>query len=1165
MLLRVAAFEWRYATRRITFAAAAAGLALLGFVLASTGFGAQDIPVNSPYAIAYSIAFLSLTAVFALTVIVAPSLLRDAEHQMEEIVYATAVTKTGYLIGRLAGSCAVAGTAFLFGVVGMIAGALRHEPERLAPFAAGPYLRALAVFALPTMVFVAALLFAIAAFTRSALATYVGGVVVYVLYFASAVLTSSPLLAQSRPTTAEELATAALLDPFALAAFFEQTHYWTAAERGVRQVAASGNLLLNRLLWTAAAAVVIGIAHRRFAFRLAAKGRGVVEAETEPLPAATSPAKPKVAPSAWRTALSATRLEARALVRSWPFAAVLLLWVGAAAMQVHENVGRAEFGTALLPATGLVLGAVERALLFFALVVIVYFSGEIVWRERAARVAEIVDATPASSAAFLASKIAATWLVGAAMIAVAIAVGVALQLAAGYRPLQPALHASLFWFAGLPLALFAVLAVLLQTLAPHRYAGMLLAVAAAAYPLGAPVAPEHPLLRYAAAPGLQHSEMNGFGPAAATFAGLMAYWGAVACVLALVAHGAWRRGTDVRLRPRLRALPRRLGRGGRVAIVAAFVAAAALGGVLLRQMTAHGYESTDDALARRAAYERAHAATAADPMPSLAHVTARVDLHPGECRYRIRGSQRLQNRTSRTIATLPVTIRRGVRVHALTLDGRPAAGVDTRFGLHTFAASLAPGATAELAFDVEVDRGGFSAGVEHDVVANGSLIVGPSVLPAIGYQRGTEIGDPDARRRLGLPAQTTPPVRPPDLATFDFTVATPADQVAVAPGVVREVREEHGRRIVRTSVDHAVSPYLFVAAARYAVARAQAGAVTVSVLHHPAHAMNVPRILEAATRSLEYFARELGPYPFPELRIAEVPSYDERFGGFALPGIVFFTEDRGFLTDLRDPRRVDIVTKRTAHEVAHQWWGHQVTPAVGPGASAIVETLARYSELMVLKERHGEAALRPVLQEELRRYLSGRAGDPEAPLVQVEDQAYLYYAKGALVMTALRDLIGEARLNGALRALVEQARGGDTPDAADLVAHLRQATPAEHHPLLDEWWTRTVLYDFTVASARSTPVEGGRHRVEARIHATRTAVEGARESPLPVERRVEVAVYAQHPDRSDDPPLHLERIVLRGTTDVSFVVGGRPGYVVVDPHVRVIDRNPDDNARPVSW
>ena len=102
---------------------------------------------------------------------------------------------------------------------------------------------------------------------------------------------------------------------------------------------------------------------------------------------------------------------------------------------------------------------------------IVYFSGDIVWRERTARVAEIVDATPAPSAAFLAAKTAAVWLLAALMIAAAIAVGIGVQLAAGHRPISPRVHASLFCFAGVPLALLALAAVVLQTLAPNRLRG----------------------------------------------------------------------------------------------------------------------------------------------------------------------------------------------------------------------------------------------------------------------------------------------------------------------------------------------------------------------------------------------------------------------------------------------------------------------------------------------------------------------------------------------------------------------------------------------------------------------------------------------------------------------------------------------------------------------
>lgn len=1166
MLRGIIGFEWRYVTGRITFAATAAVFALLGFVLASTGFGAADIHVNSPYAVAYATGFLSLSSVFALTVLVAPSLLRDTEHQMGEIVYATAVTKARYLVGRFLGSFLAACSAFAFGIGGMIAGSLRHEAERLAPFELGHYLWPFVVLALPSMAFVAALLFTLAALTRSALATYVSGVSVYILYFVAAILTNSPLMATSGPSSPEEMAIAAILDPFGLSAFFEQTHHWTAAERDTRSFSLTGHLLLNRLVWVAAAVLLLALAHQLFAFRVSTSRRRdeAPAMVTAPRGSLYRPAQVHAALT-WPTLLSTIRLELRALLRSWPFVAILVLWIGTAAIQLIENIRRAEFGTALLPTTGLLLRHLDRPLLLFGLLVIVYFSGELVWRERTVRVAEVVDATPASSALFLVAKLSALFLLVGALIAVAIAVGMTLQVASGYRPIEPALHASLFYFSGLPLALFAVLAVFIQTLAPHRYAGMLATlVAAVMLPLGAPGAPEHPLLRYAAGSAIQYSEMNGFGPSAFIFTGLMAYWTALAGLLALIALGAWRRGSDARLRPRLLALPRRWGVRGRTAAFACAMTFVLTGSVLFHQINiVNSYESTEDAAAWKAAYETTYGAVERLPQPEITHITAAIDLHPAERRYEIHGRYRLQNRTSQSITSIWTAVPRGVQTVALTVDGHPAAMVDSRFGMWRFDVPLAPDAGAELAFDLVVDRHGATAHIVHDILDNGSFISGPRIFPSLGYQRGDELTDATERRRLGLPERTVPPPREPERSTFDLVVSAPPDQLVAGPGIVRETWEKDGRRLTRFTVDRPVPTALVVAAARYAVARSRYGSIDVEVLHHPSHGANVPRILEAATRSLEYFTKEFGPYPFPQLRIAEVPAYDDRFGGLALPGVIFFTEDRGFLTDLRDEGRIDIVTKRTAHEVAHQWWGHQVAPPDGPGSAAIVETLARYSELMILKERYGAAALKPVLQVELGRYLSGRTGEEEVALDHADDQAYLYYSKGALVMTALQELIGEEQVNSALRALVAQAAsGGPAPTVRDLIEHLRRVTPPEHHALLDEWWSQTVLYELRVASATATRLPDGRYRVDTQVDAARISVHNGRETPLPMDDALEVAIYANSPDgrSTSGAPLSTTRYVLRGSTDLSIIVDQRPGYVAIDPQLRRIDRNPDNNV-----
>ena len=72
----------------------------------------------------------------------------------------------------------------------------------------------------------------------------------------------------------------------------------------------------------------------------------------------------------------------------------------------------------------------------------------------------------------------------------------------------------------------------------------------------------------------------------------------------------------------------------------------------------------------------------------------------------------------------------------------------------------------------------------------------------------------------------------------------------------------------------------------------------------------------------------------------------------------------------------------TAHELAHQYWAHQLVAADTEGASVLSETLAQYSAMMVVKSARGEDQIRRHLQYELDRYLDGRAnGRKEPPLV----------------------------------------------------------------------------------------------------------------------------------------------------------------------------------------
>jgi hypothetical protein len=110
------------------------------------------------------------------------------------------------------------------------------------------------------------------------------------------------------------------------------------------------------------------------------------------------------------------------------------------------------------------------------------------------------------------------------------------------------------------------------------------------------------------------------------------------------------------------------------------------------------------------------------------------------------------------------------------------------------------------------------------------------------------------------------------------------------------------------------------------------------------------------------------------------------------------------------------------------------------------ETLAQYSALMVMEKEYGQQNIRKFLKHELDGYLRGRGGElrKEPTLMLVQREPYVWYNKGSLVMYALRDYLGEDKLNAALRKFLLDKRyaEGPFPDTRQFVAYLREAAPS---------------------------------------------------------------------------------------------------------------------------
>ncbi len=1035
-------FELGLQVRQVTLAAAAVLFAGMAFVLVSTTFGPANAAVNSPYVVMYSVGLLSLFAVFLVTITCTAAALRDADHRMTDLVDATPAPRRSLVLGRFAGAELAAMAVMLLAVV--VLAVMPHlvavPPERLGPTRPLDYAWAFALLAVPNLLFLGAVVFAVASRTRSSVASWVTGVALYALYWVTALVIDSPLMAGSAPATPQAMARAAILDPLGLSAFFEQTRYWGAPLRNSARLALEGHVLLNRVLWLGVAALALLLALRR-PRTLRAQGQGPVATPAARISAATR--------------------------GSAAIAALYLLWAFVIGMEYHGEVGQAEYFTSLYPVTGLLLNAALQPLSLFGTMILVYFAAELAWRERMARLADIVDATPASSLRLYLPRLRALVLLIAGLIAVAIVVGIGYQLARGYPQVNLPLWLALVPLGGLPLVLFAVLALLVQGLSPNRWVGMLLTVGVAvALVRGGDLAPlAHPLTRYGALPGLAWSEMSGFGQELVAWVAFMACWSAAAVLLALITAGTWPRGRRS-LPVRAASLPRTIGGAGRLALGTSLVAFTVMVAGLWHLTAARGrFETPEQLAAWKAGYERTWRHIAGAPTPSIEHVQVALDLFPGERRFRAHGRAVMANRDTVPVSTVWVHVRRDVATDTLRVDGARLVAHDARYGVSTFALAqpLAPGDTHALHFDLTYAEPALRADpYDHVMVGNGTFLLSPQAMPTLGYRSTYELQSAVRRRQFGLAAPTaiaaldttgrTRAGRTERWITLDATVSTPAGQYVVGQGRLERDWQVGNRRYFHYVMDTPMTSRFGFVSARYDVTRVRHGGVDVELYHHPAHQANVAPMLEAATRSLDYFGRAFGPYQYASLRIVEVPSFLDA-GALALPGVVYFVEDRGFLTDARDSTRFDIITRRVAHEVAHQWWGHQLAPATVEGLTMLVETLAKYSEQLVLRERRGEAALEPLLWVDENRYREGAAEDleEEPGLYRVADQSWIYYGKGGVVMHALRDSVGEDAVNQSLRRLLLEHGGPAAPPAntLDLLGYLHQATPPERHPWMD--------------------------------------------------------------------------------------------------------------------
>jgi ABC-2 type transport system permease protein len=648
-------------------------------------------------------------------------------------------------------------------------------------------------------------------------------------------------------------------------------------------------------------------------------------------------------------------------------------------------------------------------------------------------------------------------------------------------------------------------------------------------------------------------------------------------LLAVFAIAFARRGTEQSFAARWKAAGPRMARLISAAIL--FLLLAGTSGAVFYYNThiVNRFLTAQQSRHRTAEYERLYKKYQRLPQPKITAVEVAVDIFPEKRSFSANGSYVLVNHSAQPIEEVHITdARESVQEVSFDRPSKPTLNDKEHFySIYKLDTPLEPNETMKMNFRVGFTSHGFKDGNERPELAYNGTFFDRDYFPFVGYNANNEIDDPIRRREEKLPPleELAPPGDPyysninlfvsdSEWVKFHATVSTAADQIAVAPGYLKRDWTENGRHYFEYDMsDTRMNDFYSFLSGRFQVKRDKWKNVDLVIYYNPGHEFNLDKMMDASKLGLDYYEKNFTPFQFHEFRVLEFPRY--RTFAQSFPTTVPYSEAIGFIERLKKPDDIDLLYFVTAHELAHQWWGHQLLGSATQGSNMMSESLAEYSALKVMEKKYGEGMTRKFLRYELDGYLRGRSGEirREPPLVLVQREPYVWYQKGSMVMFALADYIGDDKVNLALRNFLEKNRyaTGPFPDTRGFVASLREQTPPELQYVITDMFESIVLYSNRAVWANYAETPDKKYKVTLTVSSQKKKADGSgNETAMPLHDLIDLGVFSGTREHMKRLSLRKEWITQENST-FEFVVDEKPTLAGIDPYNKLIDRDPADN------
>jgi ABC-2 type transport system permease protein len=1160
--------------------------------------------VNSAIAINGLLNEMTVIMFFLLPSIIGGTIFKDFDNEMHSVTFSYPFKKWEYLGAKFLSGLTITIIVLSFAAIGIMLGSVLPgtNPELLGPFILMNYVQSFVYYLIPNLVFYGAIVFAVVTFTRNVSVGFITVLALIILQSFAGVLTQD----------SDNKILTAMLDPFGSLANNYYTEYWTIYERNENPLPFGDIILYNRLLWTGIGLLIFGFVYRTFSFDQEAfsfsffrkkEGQAVTKKNFGSIMAVKLP---KVnlnfsLVEQIKTAWIISNQDLKYIIKSWAFIIITIfgLLFSLATIAVSSEI----YGTDTLPVTWQML---EFPGLFFGLFINLLtflYAGMLIHRSRTDKIDQLVHSTPAPNWAILLSKFFALVKMQGVLLLGIMFLGIGIQIYGGYYNFE--LDQYLFKLFGIELVhvvIWGLLALFVHTFFKNFYIGFfVLLVFSIGLNFLDQIGVEQMIFKYNQSPGTAYSDMNGFGSSLAPYYIYKLYWLFLGVILYVLSIIFFRRGVPDSISERFYEASKAFSPTLKTVFSVCLIGFLSMGTWIYYVNNISNENLSSKQFEKRLAdWEKNYGKFENIAQPRIVDVNVDLDIYPESRDFEARGKYILVNKTDVAIDSIHVDHGGFITEFGFEKPSELVLEDDSmNYDIYQLAEALQPGDSVVFTFNISNKPNGIFRN-NSPIRANGTF-VNNSLFPRIGYNPASELRGEESREKFGLPpkermASQTDSVAlqnnyiayDADWINFETTISTSPEQIAIAPGYLQKDWTENGRRYFHYKMDSKMLNFYSFISAKFEVAKDSWNDIAIEVYYHKDHDYNIDRMIKGVKRSLDYYTEEFSPYQHKQVRIIEFPRTG---GGFAqsFANTIPYSEAIGFIAEVDEENEdgVDYPFSITAHEVAHQWWAHQVIGANVQGATVMSESMSEYSSLKVLEKEYGEDKMRIFLKDALDSYLLGRTVETtkEKPLIYNENQQYIHYNKGSLVLYALSDYIGEKNMNAALSRYIDDVAFQNAPytTATEFLSYLDEATPDSLKYLLEDMFRTITLYDNSVKEATYETLEDSTFKVDLEFYSTkyRTSEEGKRSytneagdslsveiegrrrplQSLPLEDWIDVGVFGVD-EEGKETVLYLKKHKITEIENlISITVDQKPVSAGIDPYNKLIDTDSNDNKR----